>query len=235
MPRKRSKSKRISAPAKIIGDPNQSYDKTENHSGPGRKDATVAFGNPEFPDKFHFFLRYPHNAKAGEGRKISSSWAEAYAAKAYLDFVIGDEEVNWTALNKFVTHQGVEVSCAAPTDKMEPNQLEIAMDYRPTKAEQAFVVPEKDRQSFLIMTRPYPDVEKPSPTGKAKMERRSANKPDGKYISVASIAEELGIQPRDARASLRRAKFEKPDWGWAFKAGSPELKQVTAIIKKGGR
>lgn len=234
MPRNRRRKKSINAPAKIEGDPNVAYEKSENHDGPGREPASVGFGNPNFPDKFHFTLRYPHNAKAGEGRMMSVSWNAAYAAKAYLDYLIGDEDIDWTALNKFVTGRGVEVSCAAPTDKLQENVIEEAMNYKPTRAEQSFIVPTKDQQAYLRMIRPYPDVEKPS-TGKAKIERRSSSKPDGKYISVAQIAEDLGIEPRDARAALRRAKFDKPDWGWAFKIGSDDLKKATSIIKKGGR
>lgn len=235
MPRNRRRKKSITAPAKIIGDPNTAYDKSENIEGPGREPASVGFGNANFPDKFHFSLRFPHNAKAGDGRMMSSAWNSAYAARKYLEFVMDGEEVDWTALNKFITHHGVEVSCMAPSDRLEENVIEEALNHKFTKAEEAFVIPQKDRDAFIRMVRPYPDVEKPGSTGKAKIDRKGPNKPDGKYISVAQIAEEAGVEPRDARASLRKAKFEKPDWGWSFKAGSDDLKKATSIIKKGAR
>lgn len=234
MPRRKRRSKSVKAPAKVIGDPNKTYDKTENHDGPGREPATVGFGNA-VGNKFHFFVRYPHDAKEGEGRMISISWAAPYAARKYLEFIMDGEEVDWTALNKFVTSKGVEVSCAAPSDKLQPNELELALDHKYTKAERAFEVPEKDRKSFELLLRPYPDkFEKPS-TGKAKVGRASPNRPEGKFITVADICEELKVQPRDGRAALRKAKVEKPEWGWAFPIGSDELKQAKTIIKKGAR
>lgn len=234
MPRNRRRKKSIQAPAKIVGDPNTAYEKSENHDGPGRRPASVGFGNANFPNKFHFTLRYPHNAKAGEGRSMSTSWAEPYAAKTVLEYLIGDQEPRWTALNKFVTSTGVEVSCAVSEDRKAENELEIALNYKRTKAEQAFVLPEKDRKSIDHMLRPYPDVEKLT-IGKAKVERASRNKPDGKHITVAQICEELGIEPRDGRAALRKAKFEKPDHGWSFPIGSNEAKNAKKIIEKGAK
>lgn len=234
MPRKR-KTKPVKAPAKIIGDPNTSYDKTQNHEGPGRQPASVGYStNPEKYNRFHFTLRYPHNAKAGEGRMVSTSWAEPYAAKTYLEYVIGDKEPRWTALNKFITSTGIEVSCSVPSDRKEENELEIALSYKRTKAEEAFVLPDQDRKQIELLLRPYPDVEKLT-IGKAKIERAARSKPDGKHITVAQICEELGIQPRDGRAALRKAKFEKPDHGWQFPVGSSEAKAARKIIEKGAK
>jgi hypothetical protein len=235
MPRKTRKTKSSQAQAKIIGDPNTVYEKSENHDGPGRAPASVGFSaNPEKFNRFHFTLRYPHNAKPGEGRMISSKWAEPYAAKVFLAYVIGGHEPTWTALNRFITKSGIEVSCAVSEDRKVENELEIALNYKRTKAEQAFELPEKDRKSIDYLLRPYPDVEKLT-IGKAKVERAARSKPDGKHITVAQICEELGLEPRDGRAALRKAKFEKPDHGWQFPVGSPEAKAARKIIEKGAK
>lgn len=232
---KRKAKSSVKAPAKVVGDPNIDYPKSQNHEGPGRLPASIGHStNPDKFDRFHFKLRYPHNAPDGEGRLISCSWAEPYAAKAYLDYVIGRNEPTWKAANKLITSTGVEISCEPSENRADENDLERAIDYKPTRAEMSFELPDKDKASVDRLLRPYPDVEKHT-IGKAKVERASSKKPDGKYITVGQLCEELHVKPRDARAALRKAKIEKPDHGWAFLAGSAELGHARKIIQRGAK
>lgn len=59
------------------------------------------------------------------------------------------------------------------------------------------------------------------PAGAAPVSR------DG-LVTLAEICEELKIEPRDARKTLR-GKVEKPDAGWAWDAA--EAKKIKAILK----
>jgi hypothetical protein len=65
-------------------------------------------------------------------------------------------------------------------------------------------------------------VRKPRVPGAAPVSR------DG-LVSLAEICEQLNIEPRDARKTLRN-KVEKPDAGWAWPAA--EAAKVKAILKK---
>lgn len=52
-------------------------------------------------------------------------------------------------------------------------------------------------------------------------------------ITVASIAEEYGLIPREARGLLRSAKLPKPSCGWAYEAKDPALDKVREVLKAG--
>ena len=73
-----------------------------------------------------------------------------------------------------------------------------------------------------------PDVEKPNRVKKVRKPGVPAPSRDG-LVTLAEICEELRIEPRDARKTLRN-KVEKPDAGWAWSAA--EAANVKAILKK---
>lgn len=49
-------------------------------------------------------------------------------------------------------------------------------------------------------------------------------------VTIQDIADELGMSGRDARSVVRKAKWEKPECGWAWKA--EEADKVRTFIRK---
>ena len=68
-----------------------------------------------------------------------------------------------------------------------------------------------------------------------KQQERAAKVREGRggLITVASIAKEYGMIPREARACLRAAKLTKPAGGWAFDAKDPALAKVREVLTSG--
>ena len=68
-----------------------------------------------------------------------------------------------------------------------------------------------------------------------KQQERAAKVREGRdgFITVASIAKEYGMIPREARACLRAAKLTKPAGGWAFDAKDPALAKVREVLTSG--
>ena len=73
-----------------------------------------------------------------------------------------------------------------------------------------------------------PDADRPNRVKKVRKPGAAPISRDG-LITLAEICEELNIEPRDARKTLRN-KVEKPDAGWAWEAA--EAAKVKAILKK---
>lgn len=233
---RRNKKKYVKPDPKIVGDPNVSYEPTENIEGPGRMPANYGHGHEKWPDQYQFQCRYPYSAKQGEGRLFTHSLGELYAAKVFLEYLMGEKEPRWVGLNCFITASGIEVRCPASESKDEENSLELALNYEPTRAERSWRLPETTRNQITLLTRMWPDVEKLTPRGQAKVERGvAARRPEGDFVSVQDICEDLGLEPREGRAALRKAKIEKPNWGWSFVAGSDELAAARKAIAKGKR
>lgn len=198
--------------------------------------ATVGYGHAKFPGDFQFQCRFPHDAKIGEGRLHTVTWSEAYAARVFLEHLIGKKEPRWTGMNCFVTSTGVEVSCSSPDNREDENCIERALNHDFTKAELAFQLPDQERRQIAMLTRPWPDVEKIAPKGQAKVERGlAARRPDGSFVTVAQLCEEMGLEAREGRAALRKAKIEKPTWGWQFPVDSDELTAAKKAIQKAKR
>lgn len=72
-----------------------------------------------------------------------------------------------------------------------------------------------------------PDVEKPNRVRKVRKPGVPAPSRDG-LVTLAEICEELNIEPRDARKTLRN-KVEKPDSGWCWTPD--EAKKIKAMLK----
>jgi len=65
-----------------------------------------------------------------------------------------------------------------------------------------------------------------------RIEERAEKKVRGE-VTVAGIAKEYGLIPREARALLRAAKLPKPKGGWAYDAKDAALEKVREVLKAG--
>jgi hypothetical protein len=63
-----------------------------------------------------------------------------------------------------------------------------------------------------------------------KKERTPRPSKEG-MVTIQQICAELKIEPSDARAALRKGKFEKPGAGWSWKPDDPELKKIRDYVK----
>ena len=137
-----------------------------------------------------------------------------YAARKYLDLLIGDDEVIWSSDTAMTTHPAALM--------ITGDQLRMLIDYHYKSARvKAWDLPESYKEIAEYMRDDEPYVPPP------QKERRSGVSRKG-MILVADISEAIGMHPRDARGILRALNYEKPKHGWAWKTKeeADEIKQT---------
>lgn len=226
MPRRKKKQPvKVATPGKLT-------EPTSNPFPPGLERPWPS--PPTVPPRVHLFTRYPHDAPYGEARMISMGFVGLYAAKRWVEYILGDDLDNctWPNLHTMVTPGGISIFCTPPTNKMQENGLERVLNHEYTPQERLWHLPDQHKRIIDHFKRPYPDPDMPKMSkSQTRAAARAASKPDGEMISVTDIATGLGLKPRDARAALRKSEFEKPDYGWQFIKDSPEHKQITKFLE----
>jgi hypothetical protein len=128
--------------------------------------------------------------------------------------LVGDNEIEPSPLDpdRTMTFGDIDI---------KSEQMDEILAHVYTPAEEAYELPAPypgDIQSFLTGGRMSKALqgERTVVTKEGKVERApKAPKVDrSKFITVQSICEEIKMDPRDARAALRKAKIEKPAGGW---------------------
>lgn len=150
-----------------------------------------------------------------------------YGAKKFIEAVLDGSEYKW--LNDYT------IATDEVTIKCEPN-LEEIIEHEYTKAEAEWELPDPypaEARSIAtgIRVRIEPkqttsDTPEPERIRSPKRERKPSK--DG-LIDIGTIADELKIEPRQARAQLRKANVEKPASGWAWPEA--DVPRIKAIIK----
>lgn len=167
-----------------------------------------------------------------ERRYIVSTYA-LYAARKIFDAIVGDKEVEPSPLN--------HLTVGAGDVDIKSEQIDEILAHNYTAAEEAWELPHPfpgDIESFLTGRRISSALQgetKTTVTKEGKVERAPAKpKVDrSQFITVQSLAEEIGIDPRDARAALRKAKVEKPEGGWlGDEAWAKGIRAVLVEAKK---
>lgn len=163
-------------------------------------------------------------------------YAQDYSAKKALEILIGDDEISLikgvtSDKDTIVTNTGITIRC---------RDIETLLNYKYTKNEEQWQFGEPDITTLKRMrasnfaSTDLRDKEEPTETRaniKEKVIKTNQPKPsrDG-LISVGQIAEEIGIEPKDARVALRKSKTEKPDAGWAWPKN--EVEKIKQLIMK---
>lgn len=157
-------------------------------------------------------------------RLITHICCTEYAAKKFLDILLENEN-------------GAKVN--GPTDDdmiMTVSGLSIRgwklyqlIDYKLSTKEEQWELDEryvKQVMRFKVDREESTGEETPARTRKEKVERTPKPSKEG-LITIGQIAEELKMEPRDARAALRAAKVDKPSPGWCWaKNEVDEIKKI---------
>jgi hypothetical protein len=165
----------------------------------------------------------------------------AYAAKAFLDMIIGDNNYKWIKDDQILLDNGTRIRGERSDD------LERAIEYTPNKVERQWeiespmlgyvnaflgrshividhdgnlehVTPVEAQERPRIVPTSTPSERKPRRqiTDEERVARKKAKTKSGDYITISTICQELGHHPRDCRALLRKFKLPKPAHGWAW-------------------
>lgn len=191
--------------------------------------------HPTRPTKYAVYCIYPGDAPAGQNRQIVLTFAAAYSAKKFVDYLIAGHNFKWLQ----ASHKG-DIPDTILTDhnvkiRIPGRGLEEVIEYEYTQAESEWALPEEHmRQCALLRRAPDEEVtEEGEIVAKPKREPKPEKPKIDKtaLISIGDIAEQMGIEARDARQSLRKQKIEKPTGGWWF---APEkVEEMKVLIKKG--
>lgn len=188
---------------------------------------------PSSPVRNPRYVLYCYNHE-NERRWIVNSYG-LYAIRKIFDALVGDNEVAPSPLDpdRTVTFGDIDV---------RSEQLDAILNHQYSKAEEAWELPvpyPNDIEQFLRGRRMGTGVKE---TDKGDDEYKKARR-GGKVpkpvkeridrtglITVQKICDDIKMEPRDARAALRKAKIEKPSGGWLGDAAW--AKEITEILKK---
>lgn len=158
-------------------------------------------------------------------------FAAPYAARKALDLVFaGDEEVVWDddaaegTADPNTTIVGMQSGIVATT-RWFPELMQECVDHTYSPQELGWQMPAPYPKYILAFR--YGIVESPrsAPEKKQRVARVASSTPrpsrEG-LTPVGTIADELGITPREARGALRDLSIPKPPQGWAFPPGEVE-------------
>lgn len=189
--------------------------------------------SPKIPPKYI--------VKVHKGKSFNSeAFVATYAAQAFVLAVIADRQYKWKNENTFVIEDDTQVECE--------QGLEDIMEHKLTRTEAEWELPEPyaSRAHFLATgVRHEPVTPNPILTpkqtravekrlaGDTEAPKRSAPPPraDRKGLTtIQDICTSLSIEPRIARAILRKKNEPKPSEGWAWDKKTAAT--VEAMIRK---
>lgn len=158
--------------------------------------------------------------------RIVVIFAATYAAKKYLELLIGGEAIKKTRgitgqEDTIISESGILIRCET---------IDEILSYKLNEAEERWQLGEPDTTNALNFKHGAhergPDSEKVVAYKREKVKREPKPSKDG-LTTIGQIAEELKIHPRDARAILRKKKIQKPSFGWAWdKNEVDKIKQI---------
>lgn len=181
------------------------------------------------------YVLYCYN-HLNERQYVINSYA-LYAIRKIFDALVGDNDIEPSPLDPDHT------MCFGEID-IKSDQMQAILDHQYSAAEEAWELPAPypgQVEGFLQggrLRRVFEGDRAPSPQAhkNEKESFRAERKPKidrSKFITVQSLAEEIGIDPRDARAALRKAKVEKPDGGWlGDEAWAKGIRDILSAAKK---
>lgn len=159
--------------------------------------------------------RYGFYVWKSNGNFCFHNFHATYAAQKFVLMMINDEDYKWLSDDTLITATGTKIKAEWRCS------FEEVMEYVPTKQEAQFVFPVPYQGMFerfvgIAQSRPVTIDKPPSREKETKQDRLPrAPRPDD-LTSLADIATELNIEPRDARQILRKTNTPKPDHGWAW-------------------
>lgn len=170
-----------------------------------------------------------------------------YAAKHFVNACLQNGGFKWLPANKSLGRTVPDTIIGENGVKLRCDLMEEIIEYEFVGAEATWELPAPMIRQTELVRREWRDEEggRPDPTGEEGEEaaERPSKKPKREpkpekpkidksgLVSVGEIAEQMGIEARDARAALRKQKVEKPDGGWLWKPD--KVDDIKKIIKAG--
>jgi hypothetical protein len=164
-------------------------------------------------------------------RYHSETFAATYAARAFVDHVVGDQAYKWLSHTKIRTEEDVIV---------ESPQLEDIIEHDLTPAEEAWSLSDQCKRTiFYVVTgrrlrvRPFNDKKMYDSVAEPaiQQERIRRESPDG-LVSIGDICARIGMDPSKARRTLRAstqlAHQARGRWAWP----DSEVDAIIKILKK---
>jgi len=146
-----------------------------------------------------------------------------FAAKKFLDLMIGEDEVEWIDDDTLRTESDVRIYANSTKKK---NTLRAIFDHKLTYNENRYHTLNEDheKRAAIIKSNDHakPFVEGSSITTRKRRSRKG-------MVLIRTIAEELGMTPREARGILR-GKMRKPEQGWAWRTTEEVIKIKNLIL-----
>ncbi len=150
-------------------------------------------------------------------------FAATYAARKFLDILLADDEL---AKTRGVTGNEDTIIATPSAIAVRCDLIDEILDYEYSALEEQWELADvggpdtstaamRFRSSSGEAYQPREEGEKPKRIPKEKKESAPKASRDG-LISIAQIAADLKIEPREARGILRSQKIAKPDVGWAW-------------------
>jgi len=173
-----------------------------------------------------------------------------YAARFFLDQLIGEDEWEWTesvgSRHCILTATGLKIGMFSKTDfkmLLDYNLSEKEAEWHDTQIEKAvkalkYGLTEEDLASKRRRYRSEDEEDTDEDTGTPDKPKREKKPPKEKkakvdktgLVSANDIATELKVEGREVRGVLRSLKLEKPEHGWAWdKKTAEDIK--TKVIK----
>lgn len=168
--------------------------------------------NPRFGLKF---------INTDDGKLAFHNFYGRFAAKRFLDLVISNDPYTWLDDNTILIANRIKVQGEGGTD------LEAIIEHEDNKLEQQWEMSDPYLQ-FARSIRGERPVERPT-RAKALGRHRSRKPVAEGLVTVAQLADELGITSREARQRLRKSKIAKPDGGWQWPAD--EAAKIKELLK----
>lgn len=177
-----------------------------------------------------------------QGSHITEAFYATYAAFHYINAVVGDKKTKWLNDHTLVATGDNDISV---TIECEPN-LDQIMEFKPSPKEREWLLPEPflSRAHFLSTGETRTLIPKKqqrgiladddrgvSSRGKKDRERAAPTKREHQagHVTIADVAAEAALLPRDARAILRKYST-KPEGGWSWP--QTKAKEIVALLKK---
>ncbi len=141
-----------------------------------------------------------------------------FAAKIYLDAMIGDDEIEWLSDEELETSSEIRIRGMG---------LRRIYNYTPKPSHlKYFELSEEEKQRVACIRSNV--AAKPMIEGESYTTRRRRSRKG--MITMKELAAELDMSPRTARSILRSIHYQKPERGWAWQTRE-EADKVKEILK----
>lgn len=182
--------------------------------------------SPKHPPRFNVKIEGPNGY-------LVTGFREMYAFKYLVHLIIDDREWKWKNDTTIFCDDGTTIIS---------DHLEQCVEYKLTSTERKWVPPApyfsewqqlatgRPQDSSRARQKPSTPSNSSEPKPKAERAQRAPQASREGLVELATIAQQLGLEPKACRVALRKSGIEKPAAGWAWPAS--QVDQVKATIKK---